>query len=241
MKVLTFPDARQCTPDMCGVAATQAVLYYYGIAIIQSKLVELMEMDAEVGVEPEQIVKIFKDRDFEVDFKAMTIEDLKAYIDKGIPVILLINAWAADYPVDYTDIDEEGHYVVAMGYDDENRQFIFDDPSFLENRGYIGYDELLTRWKMWASDDKTILHNYGIAVYGRKPLFNPNRIIHIDGSAKALPRRSVAIRGGTEARVGGKPHGGHPERVGAFLAFQEASRRVASEWLRRMKKRADAD
>ena len=233
MKLLTFPDARQCTPDMCGVAATQAVLYYYGQSIIQSKLVEMMKMDPEVGVEPEMIVKIFTDKDFEVDFEAMTIEKVKEYIDEGTPVILLINAWAADYPVDYTNIDEEGHYVVAIGYDDEKEWFIFDDPSFLENRGYIGYDELLTRWKMWASDNKTILHNYGIAVHGT-PLYDPQRLIHIEGSNQnprnphGQPHRATLGAGdGRRASDGkGSLHSGS-ERIYEALG---ASARVAYRW-----------
>ena len=241
MKILTFPDARQATPDMCGIASTQAILYYYGFNILQSKLAEMMNMDPESGVQPEQIVKLFKEKDLEADFKKMTLEDVKAYLDKDIPVILLINAWAADYPVDYTNIAEEGHYVVAVGYDDEAERLICDDPSFLDNWGYIGYDELMTRWRMYASDDVHILENYGIAVYGRPPMFNPRRIMHIDGSVKAFSWRSGAFVGDSRGRVGCRNTGSHRRLFTAFSVSKEASRRVVLKWFRRMKERENVD
>lgn len=187
MKMLHFPDSRQGTPDMCGVAATQAVLYYYGQSMIQSSLAEELKMDPAIGVEPDQIVRFFKDNGFKVVFGPMTIEDVQNYIDHGIPVIMLAQAWAAEYPVDYTGVSEEGHYIVAMGYDDN--KIIFDDPALMDNRGYINKDELMTRWRMVGSDDVTVLENYGIAVWGKRPWFRPDAMFHIDASVKRVAAR----------------------------------------------------
>jgi predicted double-glycine peptidase len=185
--MLHFPDSRQGTPDMCGVAATQAVLYYYGQSMIQSSLAEELKMDPAIGVEPDQIVRFFKDNGFKVVFGPMTIEDVQNYIDHGIPVIMLAQAWAAEYPVDYTGVSEEGHYIVAMGYDDN--KIIFDDPALMDNRGYINKDELMTRWRMVGSDDVTVLENYGIAVWGKRPWFRPDAMFHIDASVKRVAAR----------------------------------------------------
>jgi ABC-type bacteriocin/lantibiotic exporter with double-glycine peptidase domain len=185
--MLTFPDSRQGTIDLCGIACIQAIMYYYGRSFIQSNLVEMTNMNTETGIEPEQMVAFFKEQGLETYFGSMTIEDVKSYIDKGIPVVLLIQAWVADYPVDYANISEEGHYVVAIGYDDE--KIIFDDPALMANRGYISYEELLTRWRMYASDGKTVLNSYGIAVWGRRPWFRPEAMFHIDASVKRVATR----------------------------------------------------
>ena len=188
MKMLDFPDSRQGTLDMCGIAAVQAILYYYGKSRIQSELAEAMHLSLDVGTEPEHIVSFFEDEDFQVYFGPMTIDTVKKCIDQGIPVILLIQAWVAEYPVVYDEIATEGHYVVAMGYDDENERIICDDPALMQNRGYIGYEELLTRWRMYGSDEN-LLENHGIAVYGRHPWFNPETMMHIDGSVKRVAAR----------------------------------------------------
>ena len=62
-------------------------------------------------------------------------------MDKGTPVILLIQAWgdSSTYAT-----DENGHYVVAIGYTDD--ELIVEDPSLRLIRGWIAWDDLEARW-----------------------------------------------------------------------------------------------
>lgn len=56
---------------------------------------------------------------------------------RKIPVIVLIQAWLDDYEedIDWNNIWEDGHYVVAIGSDD--KYIYFEDPSILGGIGYI--------------------------------------------------------------------------------------------------------
>ena len=54
----------------------------------------------------------------------MTVKELQEWLVKDVPVIVLIQAWKDDddptpYPADFDD----GHYVVAIGYDFDNIYF----------------------------------------------------------------------------------------------------------------------
>ena len=72
---------------------------------------------------------------------------LKKLIDKGIPVILSMQAYAesqTDY--DNPDLDTAGHYIVAVGYDDDDN-FYFMDPSITGSRGFLSWEELDRRWQ----------------------------------------------------------------------------------------------
>jgi len=52
----------------------------------------------------------------------MTLNDIRNFIDNGIPIIVLIQAWAESL-VDYSQDWEDGHYAVAIGYRQGHRIF----------------------------------------------------------------------------------------------------------------------
>ena len=54
----------------------------------------------------------------------MSYDDLEGFIDKKKPVICLIQAWNGDSDYDYSKDWEDGHYVIAIGYDKNNIYFI---------------------------------------------------------------------------------------------------------------------
>jgi len=174
-KTISFPDVRQSKSFSCGASAVQAILYYYGIEIREDKLISKLNTNSEEGTNINRIEKLFKEYNLKTKSQQlMTIDDLKSYIDKNIPVIICIQAWG-DKNKDYSSYDN-GHYVIAVGYDDKN--IICEDPSLNDNRGSLSYQELDKRWH--DIDGKNKLEHFGIVVFGKPPKFDPSIIKKIE-------------------------------------------------------------
>lgn len=186
MPVLTFPETRQATVFSCGASAVQSVLYYYGIEKREDELAEFLGTSEEEGTPVEPILKFFRDCGLRVDAGVMTLDEIKGWIDQEVPVILLVQAWSDDESCDYEEALDEGHYVVAIGYEDD--RIIFDDPSLLGNRGFMTFDELETRWHDIDKDDE-VLDHYGIAAWGRPPAYDPEKLLHIAKVASRWTRQ----------------------------------------------------
>jgi len=119
MPILTFPDTRQTDDFDCGAAALQSVLCYYGIEFDEAEMVEKLRTDKEEGTRIRNLIWFARSLGLKVQARQMTIADLKAWIDRKAPVILLIQAWTDD-AIDLSQTWDQGHYVVAIGYDDES-------------------------------------------------------------------------------------------------------------------------
>lgn len=78
------------------------------------------------------------------EFIGMTDEELEECIDKQRPVVLMLQAWPNGKVKSYAHDWHDGHWVVAIGYDEE--VFYFEDPSIHGGRGYISRHELTSRW-----------------------------------------------------------------------------------------------
>ena len=88
-----------------------------------------------------------------------------------------IQAWCGHRHPHYTGDYDDGHYVVVIGYD--NEQLIFEDPSLM-NRGYLtifGIFGALARRGKWAGGSHVA--HLGIAIYGKPPRFHSSTIKHI--------------------------------------------------------------
>ena len=173
--ILDFPQVRQSNEYSCGAAVVRAVLAYYGKDIKEEDLMDKLSTSETYGTDPNNIISYLKKNKLKVDcISFMTIEKLKSYIDKKIPVIVLIQAWADDKE-EYKETLDNGHYVVVIGY--TNNKLFFEDPSIYE-RGYLTYNEFESRWKD-VSRDGTIYRKYGIAVYGIEPQFSDINFVEI--------------------------------------------------------------
>lgn len=97
-------------------------------------------------------------------------------------VICEIQAWTDNPPVDYSKSYDEGHFVVAIGYDDSNIYFM--DPCTVGNYTYIPNKELITRWHDTNMDDSGKIiktENLGIVLWRDSILeFKPNNITKIE-------------------------------------------------------------
>lgn len=165
---VTFPDGEQTTDYSCGAIALQSCLKLYGIEYTEKELIKMLNTDPEWGTDTSEIIRVAIEQGLKADSYEMTIEDVKNYIGNGTPVILDIQAWHFDIvkEYDYTAEWNDGHYVVAFGYDENG--FIIDDPSDT-GASLLLFGELEARWHDVTKDEngKIIkVNNIGIAIYG---------------------------------------------------------------------------
>lgn len=154
-----FPNFRQAYEYDCGPTALQTVFAYFGI---DEKLEEIIKSakTTEDGTSVENMKATAEKYGFTTELAEMKIADVKNYLRKKIPVVLLIQAWG------------EGHYVIAIGY--KGSKIIFEDPASIY-RTSLSEKELQERWHDLRDGKKWI--NCGIAIFGKKPVYNPNKII----------------------------------------------------------------
>lgn len=176
INLIKVPMTRQSNDYTCGVAALQSVFMYYGDEIVESVLSKSLKADPKQGTAYQQIVRLAKSKGYKVEvFKNMTIESLKSLIDKGKPVICLLQAWP-ERKVDYASDWEDGHYAVAIGHDKQN--IFFMDPSTLGNYTYVPIAEFLTRWH--DTDSKVKLEHFGMVVEKPKSTYKSGAILKME-------------------------------------------------------------
>lgn len=173
MKLLDFPLLRQTYEYDCGVIALQAILVYYGIEVREDVLLKSMKTRKTYGTPITVVLNSLKKYDLKFDSGTMTIKDLKNYIDKKIPVMILLQAWS-DKAIKYTKDYRDGHWVVVVGYNE--RKVFFEDPYAFE-RAFLTKDELNERWHAKENSKKMV--SFGIAVYGQHPSYRSTEIIHM--------------------------------------------------------------
>lgn len=164
---IPVPDTLQQTDFTCGASSLQAVCKYYGVGPDEEpEFVKDMGMP-RTGSDPEHIIRaVEKYRLRYQEFYPMSQARLKACLDRMRPVILMLQAWGTtegEYTRrTYRTIYEDGHWVVAIGYD--RRGFYFEDPSIRAARGFLSYDELDVRWHDYGPRYELMDH-YGVAVW----------------------------------------------------------------------------
>lgn len=170
LNLIKIPQTRQATNYTCGVAALQSVLGYFGEEFREDELAKKLKANSHDGTAYANIARFAEKQGFHVHIhKGMTLDDLKRLLDKRAPVICLIQAWS-ERPIDYSKVWSEGHYVVAIGYDDKN--IFFMDPSTLGNYAYIPASEFVKRWH--DTDGKEHLKHFGMLVAKEKPAYEPD-------------------------------------------------------------------
>lgn len=160
-----LPDTRQGEDYSCGASALQAISGYFGVGPEEEEdYVRDLKMDTRIGSHPFQIIRAAKRYGLRVFGKEfMTIEEVKAFLDQGKPVMLMIQAWRdSEADESYKKEWGEGHWVVAIGYD--RAGMYFEDPSLAAIRGFIPYAELEDRWHDVGPRRRHIDH-YGLAVW----------------------------------------------------------------------------
>jgi len=175
MVIISLPQLRQTYGYDCGAKALQSVLVYYGFEVREDELMKLAGT-SPTGTPIKGIVKAAKKYGLKVDSKPMTCEEVKGYIKRRIPVIILLQAWTEKKQVKWESDWVDGHYVVAIGYTKD--RVLFEDPSSFE-RTYLRYNELEKRWHDVDERSGKKYFHQGIALFGKKPLFDSKRVVHM--------------------------------------------------------------
>lgn len=174
--LIEVPLVRQSTGYSCGVACTQAILRYagYDFDVREDNLASALAANAANGTRYEKIVELLNTKSHYSDATEdgqenkitaeaqfhLTVDELCDYLDQDKPVICAIQAWAYLTASEYEAEYDSGHYVIAIGYDDENIYFM--DPSTSGNYAYIPKDEFVARWHDVSEDD--YVDQFGIVI-----------------------------------------------------------------------------
>jgi predicted double-glycine peptidase len=141
---IALPKVRQQRNWSCGHQAFRAICKYFNLGPEDEKdYIKLLGGNSKDGLPPERIVKVAKKLDFRIHAKTgMTVEDIKNFLDHGIPVICAMQAWGEPK---YYKSKQSGHYVVAIGYD--KKKMYFEDPSIDGGkRGFLLFRDFDERW-----------------------------------------------------------------------------------------------
>lgn len=137
-----LPNVNQTTEYTCGAAALRAVGSYFGINWDEEKYADLLKTNPKHGTDPNSIVSAARALGLRVSARQnMTLDTLKMWLERGIPVICALQAWGDEEQ--YTK-EGNGHFVVAIGYDKE--KIYFEDPSLTKERGFLSCDDFMMRW-----------------------------------------------------------------------------------------------
>ncbi len=166
---LTVPDVRQSTTYSCGAASLQAVLAYWGVDKREGDLMTLLGSKETSGTGLDKIIAVAESLGLKAGYREnLTLRDLRNSLDRGVPVIVAIQAWT-DAPAagfDWKNDWEDGHYVVVIGVDDE--KVYVEDPSLLGSAGFIPKDEFTARWHDYSGEpplDRTDRKWTGLGIF----------------------------------------------------------------------------
>jgi len=174
-KILKFPRLRQSYEWDCGASAIQAVLAYYNFDVREEVIIKLAKTDQQ-GTLPAGLKKVAKAYKLKFTAGRMDLKDIKKYLDRRTPVILLLQAWAKKEKIIWENSWRDGHYVVAIGYD--FRKIYFADP-YNFRPTFLNYEELDKRWHDIDRHGKKYF-NWGMAVLGKPAADQLTRPVHMD-------------------------------------------------------------
>jgi predicted double-glycine peptidase len=172
--LVPVPDVTQDERTTCGASALLAVCLYYGVGPVEEwEVAEAMKMRMRSGANPQDVIRGAKRFGLQVhQEKKMTVGRLRYHLRRGRPVMVMLQAWGDKS--NYSDEWYEGHWVVAIGWDE--RGFYFEDPSIGEARGHLTYEELKERWHDIGRFQKHT-PNYGVALWKSRTRTNAKDVV----------------------------------------------------------------
>ncbi len=136
-----FPDET----DQCGPAALASILTYWGVQTDPIALKEEIYLPRLKGTLPLDLLLAAQARDFQADIYSGSLNNVRAELDAGHPLVVLLNLGYAIFP--------QGHFVVITGYDDQ-RQGVYAH-SGPERDLFLPYERFLRSWE--KTDHWTLL------------------------------------------------------------------------------------
>ena len=173
MKIIEYPETRQVTNFDCGANALMSVLVYSGIEEREDRIAALARTTKN-GTSTAGVLRVV--RYYGLPFTAhqgMRPNNLRVAIDLGFPTLITIQAYRESSRL-YRELWQDGHYVVAIGYDQQ--RIFFEDPSAF-HRTWLADQELIERWH--DVDGKQRIKGWGCTVL-LNDRYQHNRQAHMD-------------------------------------------------------------
>jgi predicted double-glycine peptidase len=167
MKVIDLSGGRQMFDSDCGAKALQTMFAFYGDDVREDGLLKELGT-TEDGTKVSAIMKAAKAHGYKVRAGHLSFETLKETVGKGLPVIVMVQAWADRVMTldDWREDWDDGHYAIVIGVEDDI--VVFEDPSSVR-RTWMSKEEFLVRWHDVDSDSDERFENFGMVVYGKPP------------------------------------------------------------------------
>jgi len=177
--VIELPNTVQATDHTCGAAALLSICSYYGVGPSTEGAVVADMGFGEDGSDPAHVVRAVQRYGLHYrEYRPMTNRQLARCLDRGRPVLLMLQAWPETAPLTgFRDVWNTGHWVVAIGYD--ARGVYFEDPSLDDARGFLTHEALDERWHDIEGVDERHVQRYGVEIWRQ-------RVVH--------PRRTARVR-----------------------------------------------
>ncbi len=183
-KIIKVPLIRQAHDFTCGVACTESIIRYMGYSFDagEDRLIKKLKTSIISGTDNSYIAKFLNSitiNDGEASpLKAtpkanLSISELTEYLDNDQPVICIIQAWGGENKDWYTKNDN-GHYVIAIGYDEQNIYFM--DPLTSNAYTYISKEDFDIRWH--DIDENELLVHYGIIIEYESSIKNETNVAY---------------------------------------------------------------
>jgi len=175
--MIDMPGGKQTFDFDCGAKALQLVMAYYGVEISEGNLIIELKSD-DRGTSVENMIAVAEKYGFKVIAKCgVSLETIKQYVEKNIPVIVLVQAWAERYMTleDWKNDYDDGHYAIVIGYKDT--VIVFEDPSSFRNT-WLTEEEFLARWHDVDPRKGEEFDHFAMVLLGKEP--DVNMLEHMD-------------------------------------------------------------
>lgn len=187
--LIDIPNLRQYGDYTCGTTCVQMLMNWlrpYEADWNLTAYEEALGTNAEDGTTPNSILAFFEENSVTAIAKEKrTTNDLISALDKGHPILLCIQAWAAsEYntqnPKDADTYLSEGHWVICVGYQKnaDGTMFYFNDPACV-GRCVMSEASLSNRWIDRDAAGK-IYDHYGIEIAENGSAYDPMGVFYLE-------------------------------------------------------------
>lgn len=159
---------RQTFDFDCGAKALQIVMEYYGVEMREDELLKELETSKN-GTDYQSMIALAEKKGFQVFASGgVSLAELKGFIDRGYPVIVILQAWADRYMTleDWRASFDQGHYAIVVDY--QNRIIVFEDPASIR-RTWLSEREFLARWHDIDPKTHEKVEHFAMVLMGKQP------------------------------------------------------------------------
>lgn len=159
---------RQTHDYDCGAQALLTVMNYYNVDVRGDELMKALGT-TENGTSPQAMITTARRYGFEVGHGTQwSLNQVKQYVAAGIPVIVLLQAWADRYMTidDWRRDWNDGHYAIVIGVNKD--VLLFEDPASIR-RTWLREREFLARWHDMDPKTGEKYEHFGMVLLGKQP------------------------------------------------------------------------